>query len=411
MLKKLKTSKKKQNTFSKKWTQVEKKQTRNLNYKNKLNRLYRHFQIEILPFEHKLCEAMAEETRHLMRFISRKSFTNWQREELTLWIESNLDTLTEHPFVPDGLSQSVRKEYSDHLTNTFKVMDKDEAVDPRHINEMRNLLIEIEIPDNFSDEEIVDFIRNPKTFTDHIENIMEKRMEQTEEGHNQYSEDDLDDQFFEDIEDDFINSDHFQHFQKSHQKHQKKLKDLFNASLLKKCYKKLANILHPDKEQNTDLKEQKSELMAILVQAKKEKDAFTIISMYQEHVPDNDLNLDNDVSAELLELIDEKLKQLDDEHQHIKNARCIENMIWQKIGGRSKKIMAEKQQRHLFDLNEGCKEILNNINNSKNMKQLNKILSRRYDIRYQNPFSNFGSLEELMVGSDNDEFFSNFPFK
>jgi len=409
MLKKVKAQKKKQNAFSKKWAQVEKKQTRNLNYKNKLNKLYTHFQTEILPFEHQLCEAIAEETRHLMSFISRKSFANWQREELTVWIESNIDTLTEHPFVPDGLSQSLHKEYSDHLTDNCNIMDKDEMIDPLHITGMRELLVELEVPDNFSDEQLADFIRNPKTFTDHIEKVMAERVKQ--EAESEFYEDELDDQFFEDIEDDFINSDHFQHFQQSHQKHQKKLKDLFNASLLKKCYKKLANILHPDKEQNVDLKEQKSELMAILVQAKKEKDAFTIISMYQEHVPDNDLNLDKDVSKELLELIDEKLKQLDDEHHHIKNARCIENMLWQKLGGKSKKIMAEKQRQHLFELNEGKEEMFHNIDNSKNMKQLNKILSKRYDSRHQNPFSNFGSLEELMAGADNDEFFSDFPFK
>jgi hypothetical protein len=406
MLKKIKQSSKKQSAFSKKWAKVEKKQTSNLNYKNKLNKLYLQFQTEILPFEHQLCEAIAQQTYHLMGFISRKSFTNWQREELTVWIESNLETLKEHPFVPDGLEKTVRKEYNHHLNNSFKVMDENQQIDPSHIVEMRNLLSELEIPDDFSDQQLVDFIRNPNTFTEHIEKIMAERMSQEED--NQYFEDDLDDQLFEGMEDDFINSGHFQHFQQSHQKHQKKLKDLFNASLLKKCYKKLANILHPDKEPNLDLKEQKSDLMAILVQAKKDKDAFTIISMYQEHVPDNDLNLDKDVSTELLELIDEKLKQLDNEHQQFKNEPSIENMIWQKLGGSSKKVMAEKQSQHLFDLQHSNNEIQDNIINSRNMKQLNKQLSVRYDLRHQNPFSDF---EALMANVDSDEFFSNFPFK
>lgn len=409
MLKKTKKNSKKQSLFSKKWANVEKKQTRNLNYKNKLNKLYQQFQVDILPFEHLLCEAMAQETRHLMGFISRKSFTNWQREELTLWIESNLDTLAEHPFTPDGLAQVIHKEYAEHLSDSCEVMDKNEAIDPLHITEMRNLLLELEINDEFSDEQLSDFIRNPHIFTDYIEKIVEERNSQEQK--HQDAEEELDDRFFEDIEDDFINSDHFQHFQQTHRKHQKKLKDLFNASVLKKCYKKLANVLHPDKEQNPDLKAQKSNLMGILVQAKKEKDAFTIISMYQEHIPDNDLNLDKDVSTELIELINDKLQQLDSEYRELKDNPSIENMIWEKLGDRSKKEMAKKQALHLYELQQGCDGIQQNIINSKNMKQLNKQLSQRYDMRHQNPFSNFGSFESFIDEMDEDAFFSNFPFE
>jgi hypothetical protein len=56
----------------------------------------------------------------------------------------------------------------------------------------------------------------------------------------------------------------------------------------------LASRLCPDKEQEPALKAQKSLLMGPLVQAKKEKGAFTIISMFQQYVPNNDLNLNLD---------------------------------------------------------------------------------------------------------------------
>jgi hypothetical protein len=402
----LKTIKqKKESAFSKKWAQVEKKNARNLNFRKKLGAFYDQFQKDILPFEVQLCEMMAEETRHLMCFLSRKSFTQWQREELTIWIESNLDTLSEHPFSPDALSQAIRKEYSEHLIGASHAMEADETIDSLYLLEMRNLLVELEVEDDFSDDQLAEFIRDPRSFHDYVESLLLAR-HLNEEADDFESE--SDDSLFDEIEDDFINSEHFQHFQQSNTKHQKKLKDLFNASLLKKCYKKLANILHPDKEPNAALKAQKSDLMAILVQAKKEKDAFTIISMYQEHVPGNDLNLDEDVSNELIALIDEKLKRLDEEHHDLKHEPNIKNMIWQKLGGRSKKIMAEKKQVHLSELQQACDEISSNIDSSKNMKQLNKLLSERYEYRHYNPFSQFDSFNDLMSEISPDDFFKHF---
>ena len=159
---KQKKNQKKENAFSNKWEQVEKKQTRKLKFRKKLDDFNKQFQKDILPFEVKFCEMMVDQTRHLMGFVSRKSFTEWQREELNIWIESNIDSLYEHPFSPEGLSQALRKEYTDSLLDTVNVMDKDGTVDPLHILEMRNLLAELDIEDNFSDEQLAEFIREPR---------------------------------------------------------------------------------------------------------------------------------------------------------------------------------------------------------------------------------------------------------
>jgi len=404
MLKNVKQSKK-QSVFSKKWAQVEKKQKRYLNFQKKVSALHELFKIEILPKEHELCALLAQETRHLMTFISRKSFTQRQREDLTEWLESNLETLDHHPFVPNGLGVTIRSEYNDKLSNNFTILDDNEVIDPSTILEMRELLEEvIGTPDEFSDAELADFIRNPDTFTDYISQRLAEHAlgDECDE-----FDEDFDD---EDFGDDFFDRENFQQFDQQQQAHQKKLKTLFNASLLKKCYKKLAIVLHPDKELNLDLKHEKSELMAVLAKAKKDKDAFTIISMYQEYVPDNDLNLDKNVSIELLALIDEKLHQLDVEYHSRLDDGSIETMIWHKLGGRTKKEMRERKMQHLSDIQASCDEIQSNIKNSKNMKQLNKLLSQRRELRQMNPFANMGSLEELFSNCDVTDFSDDIPF-
>ena len=410
MLKTVKQSKNKtasaaQSKFSKKWSQIEKKQKRNKALQKKIAMFYSSFQAEILPEEEKMCELLAQETRHLMTFMPRKSFTQWQREELHAWIESNLDTLTGHPFCPDGLSTSLREEYSQALLDKAQAFAEDHQFDPDEIADMRDLVEDLlGDSEQFSEQQLSDFLRDPVSFHRHVEAFLEAAREEAE----QFDEDQLDDEFFKRLEEEFANSDHFQQHSHSYAKQQKKLKDLFNASQLKKCYKMLASRLHPDKELDPALKEQKSELMAQLAQAKKEKDAFTIISMFQQYVPDNDLNLDDDLNAELLTLLAEKLTQLDREYSALQHADSIESMVWQKLGGRTKKVMQAKKREHLDTLLASQASLLHTISTAKTMKPLNKILSDRYDLRHANPFSNLGELQELLNGDL--DIFSDCPF-
>ena len=415
MLKTVKQPKKQvsaeQATFSKKWTEIEKKQKRNKAFQKKIAALYINFQSEILPEEHKMCELLALETRHLMTFLPRKSFTQWQREELFAWIESNLDSLMGHPFCPAGLSTALRDEYSEALLGDIKKVDDNHEFDAEDILEMRHLIKDmLGCDEDFSEQQLIDFLRDPTLFHQHFAAQLKAAREE-QEGHffeDESDEDDLDNAFFERLEEEFGNSEHFQHHSQSQAKQQKKLKDLFNASQLKKCYKMLASRLHPDKETDPALKAQKSELMAQLAQAKKDKDAFTIISMFQQYVPDNDLNLDDDVNAELLALLSEKLAQLDREYSELQETGSIESMVWQKLGGRSKKIMQAKKQEHLDALLESQLSLQHTITSAKTMKPLNKILSKRYEQRHANPFANIGALEDLLNG--NFDIFADPPF-
>jgi len=396
MLKKIKQPQKKQseakNKFSEKWAEIEKKQKRNKAFQDKIAKLYSTFQSEILPEEERMCELLAQEVRHLISFMSRKSFTQWQREELSVWIESNLETLSNHPFCPDGLSAALGAEYHEALYGDLK----NDPIKAEQIQGMRALIDEMfGCGDDFSEAQLIDFLRDPALFHQHFEAFLKEAQEESEQDFEENeNEDEIDNKFFKGFEENFADSEDTHSQGKQH----KKLKDLFDASQLKKCYKMLASRLHPDKEQDPALKAQKSLLMGELVQAKKDKDAFTIISMFQQYVPNNDLNLDDDVTAELLILLSEKLAQIDREYRELHQAGSIESMIWQKLGGRSKKIMEAKKQEHLAALLAGQLSLQNTITTTKTMKPLNKILSDRYDMRNVSPFSNFESLQELLNG-------------
>jgi len=384
--------------FSKKWQQIEKKQKRNANTKKKIEALYQTFQDEILPEEQKLVELLAQETRHLITFSPRKSFTQWQREELQDWIESNLQSLMQHPFGNRELFESVSQEYKDALMEQAQKINDDHDFLPEEIEYMRTMADEMFHGEKeFTDEELEAFMRDPVLFQQVLHEFMEEQ-EQTAQDDFFGEEQNEDD--FEQEEQQYYHNGNERYQDEQQLKKQNKLKSLFNSSKLNKLYKILANRLHPDKETNEHLKAEKSDLMAKLVTAKKEKDAFTIISMFHQFMPESENSLfdgnDEELTQALVTLLDEKLQQLDKENGDEKYNNGIKSMIWQKLNARSKKATEEKIYMHLADLEDSHTRLNYYINEVKTVKLLKEILSERYEQRRSNPFeSGEFSLDDL----------------
>jgi len=389
--------------FAKKWQQIEKKQKRNANTKKKVDTLYQTFQERVLPEEEEFVELLAKETSHLITFLSRKSFTQWQREELSVWIESNIDALMEHPFGNRELFEAVSKEYREALLEQTTKINEDHEFSPEEIEQMRMMAEDIfEGKKDFTDEEIESFMRDPATFQQALEAFMQEQAE-AEAKQGGFFDDEADDEFEQDYRQGQQESDE-RHQDEQQVKKQNKLKSLFNSSNLNKLYKLLANRLHPDKEKNEHLKAEKSELMAKLVTAKKQKDAFTIISMFHQFMPESENSLfdgnDEELTEALVTLLNEKLHQLDKENADEKYNNGVKSMIWQKFNARSKKATEENIFMHIAALEDGRTRLKYYIHEVKTVKLLQSILSERYEERrshvFDNPFENGDfSLDDL----------------
>ena len=384
------SSSKANDPLAKKWLEIEKKQKRNANLKRKMTDLYQVFKDDILDEERRLVELLGQETRHLMSFLSRKSFTQWQKEELANWIESNLETLSTHPFGNADLANDIRNEYSDFLVASAESNDKDIDLDEESLAEMRELCEEMFLGElSFSDEQLANFIRDPETFKQAFQAFLEAKHDEDAEG-----------LFGDDSQDDYSTEEPYEEHSREEVQQQNKLKSLFNSSNLNKLYKILANRLHPDKERNEHLRAEKSELMAQLVKAKKDKDAYTIISMFHQFVPESELSLfdgnNQELSEALIKLLNEKLKTLDQENHEQKYNSSLESLIWQKFSGRSKKIIQENIDCHLADLEDSHTRLNYYIHEVTTVKLLKEILSERYEQNSFNPFADAHfSLDDL----------------
>ena len=376
--------------FDKKWKQIEKSQKRNAAAKVKVDNLYQTFQETVLGEEQKYVELLAQETQHLISFLPRKSFTHWQREELKTWIEDNIDTLSTYPFGNHDLFEAVVKNYNVFLMEQAKAVNENRIFSHEEISHMRAMLNDVlRGGKQFTDDELVAFLREPELLKQMLNEYQE------ENTHQENNDDDFDNDF----QGDYANE-HQSYHDEQQEKKQKHLKSLFDTSKLNKLYKMLANRLHPDKEPNEDLKHEKSALMATLITAKNNKDAFTIISMFHQFIPNSDELLftgnDEELTTALMALLDEKLRELDSEHRDMKYNDGIKSMVWNNFHGRSKKATQEKFDIHLANLEDDHDRLNFYIHEVKTVTSLKQILSERYEQRQELCFSDgHFSLDDL----------------
>jgi hypothetical protein len=397
MLEKIKASKKAnksnkppESPFKKKWALIEKKQQRNKKHQATVAALYVTFQQDVLPQEKLAAESIAKQTRHLIGFIKRKSLAQWQREALMEWIEDNVDVLQSNPFYDPDLTSALLKEYQSELLSLNPKAN--EAVTTDDVEALRDLTDEMfEGLKTFTDEELIDFVKNPQLLQQAMKDFLEEQ---------DFGEEEQDDD--EEADDDFFN-----HWgdgdtgpfggQPDNKQHQDKLKSLFNGSELAKIYKMLASKLHPDKESDPSLKAHKSELMGLLSKAKKDKDAFTLIQMFETHMPEKALEFDPNISRALVQLLDEKLAELDREYDGLKNEPGLSAAVWHKLGGKSKKATNKNIAKYLADLTDARVGHEHLINNVTTVKVLKAYLTERYDqIQADDEFDVFAMLDEMM---------------
>ena len=120
------------------------------------------------------------------------------------------------------------------------------------------------------------------------------------------------------------------------------VKEMFRGTQLNKMYKRIANVIHPDKETDPLKKEEKHVLMQKLAVAKKNNDVMTLVRMFTQYVPDAECILDEDTLLRMEHLLDMRIRELNLEHRAIFNDQGDKSNIWKKFSATSKKKVNEK---------------------------------------------------------------------
>lgn len=355
--------------FEKVWAKVEKKQKRNQEHAAIINKWFESFEKKVLPAEKVYLSANERLFKHLIVFFKRKSLSHHQRSNLFEWIEEVLNVFETNPFYDQNKLSNLHEQLNDAIDvvhanerekeeNKEHVIGQSEETFQDKIDSARETIDEMFGGEKeYTDEQLADFVRNPSSFEEELHRIFEQMTDS--------DDDEVDD------EQEYFNP--FDEQSPEQSARRQRLKSLFDNAQLSKIYKLLANKLHPDKETDPQLKTYKSEQMGLLSKAKKAKDAFTLIQMFQTHLPEKAKEFDPNLSESLCELLNEKLIELDREYEDISDRMGVAGIVWDRFGAKTNKQIESNFQEHIQNLNEGredCDETIQSVTNLKTLKQL-----------------------------------------
>ena len=378
-------------TLSSLWIKIEKHQKRNANFTKKRSKLFEQFKQQAQPAEQKLADAITAQVEHLIRFLSKKSLTDKQRNELLGWVSDDIDYLATHLFSEGIDVADLREQINTELTLLTESLDQ--AVDEESIVELANMLDEMFDGEmQFNREELIEIIKNPALIQEHVQRFHEKMNEE------EIEKDDYSEEFDQGFEEDF-DYQYNRSFSKRNSKEELGiLEKLFKGSQLNKMYKRLAAKLHPDKESDATKKAIKHDLMQQLASARENKDVFTLLTLYHEHIDDDSFNFDAETLAAIEALLSKKVSELNAELKALKSADTPEAIVWEHFHGRSNKITTENIATHTERLEDEIMSINQFIVSTSTLKALKTELNTRIKQRESSPFFNFDDDLESMLG-------------
>jgi hypothetical protein len=375
------SNKKKASPLAKKWQAIQRQINQNLSLQKKMQTFYEYYEKQLRGDEERFLTKRTELVEHFCGFIPRKTIVNTAIDNLLDFIEGEMQLIAQHPFGDDDNLMQLYKLKIDKLQER---QDK-YSTDPKVMNTMRDYLESMPwMPDNLSDEEISEFIRNP----DMADKMIDERFKQWKkenpehavaDGYPQDEEDEdwlnEDDAFFNDFfgnetDDDVDSHNPFQSHQQLEESEQL-LKQLMKSGEINKLYKKLANLLHPDKLKDKSKQAEYLAAMKELITARKNKDLFSLLSLAQRYLPDHDLAIDKKQEKQLSLALDIKLKDLQAEYLDMANSPTNEAKIWCRFHDKNKRQQEKnlEEQRHWVErMIEDTDIIIANTSNVKNLK-------------------------------------------
>lgn len=248
--------------FEKAWNQVIDQQKKNARLREEVQSFSRSVSAAIQEQEKAYILAQCQTCEHLLSFCSRKSLSLRQRGELLDWIMDYLISIGSNPFstqvdlteLRNRVDEQLAEIYPDEpaLFNTGSEHGEksDDAQQPPQTEDLFNdLFAEFEMEDDMDKDAL-----NP--FAEAFFEEFAQQQRATEE---------------------------------ARQAEGQALKEMMKTSSINRLFRKVARVLHPDRERDEGAREEKNRLMGALLHARQTNDIPMIFSLYAEHVGESPL--------------------------------------------------------------------------------------------------------------------------
>jgi hypothetical protein len=297
------TTKRKQKKTTKKskfqilWGKIEKQKLLNSNRQKELALFVQRIESAIGDEERSLVGFELIKLEKLIEFFSRKSLSQWQRKELFYLIDTNFSLIMSNPFSDPEAINALKYRFDTLFDLWFPEDDDDDESLFESYEETSSQQADKDGVTDFGE----DLFGN---INEQLSDINEDSVDAGED------EESLDEAIFERLFDEFTNHSDTHDEDRDEEEKIKKINQLFKRSSINGMFRRIAKVLHPDKEQDEQRKAEKHQLMSSLIEARDQNDIPTIFAMYAEHVGDLPEDLAKNDIENINTLLNYQLKQL-----------------------------------------------------------------------------------------------------
>ncbi|MGD8567204.1 MAG: hypothetical protein PVJ39_03790 [Gammaproteobacteria bacterium] len=351
--------------FDKLRQQLLKQQKLNQKFQEDLDELVTIYQTELAQMDSKQVEPLTRLTEKLIDFMGRKSLSNWHREELGDWIIETISRIGRvDPETADKLHRRVRQLVASQMGMTEEEMDEEAQQFAESMKEAFESVGETESSGAGADFDDDDPQEDMFGFDDVFEDW------------------DVDDDFAE-------NNDPFGGKAPDTDERRRRLMD---GSWARTLFRRAAQALHPDREQDPEQRQAKERSMQQLLEARNQGDILTLLHLYSEGAGVDDLVLAEQEMKSACQLMEEQLNDLRNEQSDFIYDHPLRMLVHDLFYSSSRK--TREKNIHLWkqDLKAEAQLTSELVGELRNLKVLKEILEERREERY------FRDFEEMFDG-------------
>ncbi len=330
--------------FEREWVRVQTLQQEVRRLEEELDALSTRVIAIIAEPERAVADVLFEQTERLLSFCPKKSLTQWQRQILAEWLVENIQALGQQLFV-------------DHLdvrglaNRTLAALEAFAFMPSARTHGSRTDASEDDF-DPDADCEI----------PDHNDQLAAEERA-----------------FFERLYQEFAQE--REHSDAEERKGQRSLDQLIKGSSINKLFRRIAGVLHPDREQDIALQKIRHQQMSELVEARDRGDVLKIFALYAEHVGESPLSLIDSDLDKVTQLLREQARRLQAEKQDVLYGDPLKADIYREFYSKSDQGIERKIRKHVEIRQQQELEERNITNCLTSLKALKPFLESRYEDR------------------------------
>jgi ribosomal protein S20 len=330
-----------QERFNKAWKRVANQQKKNDHLREQIKTFAEQVSEAVEHQEKAYITTLYQSCEHLLVFYGRKSLAAWQREVLTEWILDYIDTITHNPFA-SGVDLSPLYQTMDAIVEKMHP----ETFDPFQDDAMHS-------EQHFFDE-MADDADNASIFEDLFSD---------------FQQDPRFDEFFRQQES----------FEQQMKEDEQALNKLMKGGSINKLFRRVARVLHPDREQNEEARLEKNRLMSELIAARDSNDITTLFAFYAEYVGQSPLEELGGDLADATELLNRQYAQLRSQHADILDEDPKAGILYQRFHKKTMKASQHRINAHLTDIEQDINNLTLFCKEVTSLNKLKPYLQRRWE--------------------------------